>query len=146
MMSRHQALFLIAPLKQREVNNPQTFKFILVTQAKPIAHFQSKTTELNTCLVCIITTKNQYQVTITCTHHFFKFLQDICIIEFIYAAFYRTVFIKLNPNKSFSANLRFLDKISQLIYLLSCIRSTARHTDSANIFCTIEHLERACAL
>ena len=42
MVSGHQALLLIAPLEEREVDNPKTLEHILVAQAQTIAHLQAE--------------------------------------------------------------------------------------------------------
>ena len=54
MVSSHQALLFIAPLKQWEVNNPETFEHVLVAQAQAVTHFQTERAELNTSLVGVV--------------------------------------------------------------------------------------------
>ena len=42
MVHGHQTAFFFTPLKHRKINNPQTSKFILITQSQLTSHFQTK--------------------------------------------------------------------------------------------------------
>ena len=80
MVSSHQALFFIAPFKEREVHNPQALKRVFVAQSQSVAHFQAECAELGARFVGLITTKNKHQVAIFGTHfslHFGKVFSRI---------------------------------------------------------------------
>ena len=146
MVCCHQALFLITPLEKREVNNPKADKVVLVTKTETIAHFQTERTELHTSLISIIATENQHEIAILGTHSFLHFSPNFRLIELIDAGLHSTIFIELHIDKALGSNLRTLDKVSQLIELLTGIISTARHADTTNIVGLIENRESACTL
>ena len=83
MVGSHQALLFITPFKEREVHNPQAFKPVLILQAETVGHFQTKGAKLHTCLIGIVTTENQYQVTIIGTHGCLHFCEVFRAIELV---------------------------------------------------------------
>ena len=56
MMSSHKTLFFVAPLKQGEIYDPQTFKFIFVAKSQTVTHLQSQSTQLCTSLIGFVAT------------------------------------------------------------------------------------------
>ena len=141
MVRSHQALLLIAPLKEREVNNPKTLEYVLITKTKTVTHFQTQRAKLNTCLVCIITAQNQNKVTILGSHYGLDFCKFLWRIELIYATLYSTISIILDIYQSFGTDLRTLNKISQFVQLLTTIISAARNTDTTDILSLIKYRE-----
>ena len=141
MVRSHQALLLIAPLKEREVNNPKTLEYILITKTKTVTHFQTQRAKLNACLVSIITAQNQNKVTILGSHYGLDFSKFLWRIELIYATLYGTISIILDIYQSFGTDLRTLNKIGQFVQLLTAIISTTWNTDTANILSLIEYRE-----
>ena len=139
MVRSHQALLLIAPLKEREVNNPKTLEYILITKSQTITHFQTQRAKLNACLVSIITAQNQNKVTILGSHYGLDFSKFLWRIELIYATLYGTISIVLDIYQALGTDLRTLNKISQFVQLLTAIISTTRNTDTANILSLIEY-------
>ena len=71
MMCCHQSLFLVAPLKEWEIDNPQTLKLVLISQAEPFAHLKSQRTQLYTGLVRLVSAQNQHKIAIFSPHLLF---------------------------------------------------------------------------
>ena len=143
MVGSHKTLLLVAPLKEREVNNPEALEYILITKTKTIAHLKTKRTELDTGLVGIVTTENQYQVAIFGSHHGLDLCQLLRRIELVDAALHGAVGIILDVNQALGSYLWTLYEIGQLVELLATIVGTTWHTDTANILSLIEHRETA---
>ena len=146
MVSSHEALLFITPLKEWEVNNPQANESIFITQSKTIAHLQTKGAKLYTGLIGIITTENQYKVAILSAHSLFHLSPYLWGIELIDRRLNSTILIELDINQSLSTDLRTLDEISKLIELLTRIISTTRHTNTTNIVGLIEDWEGTSSL
>ena len=83
MVSGHQALFLIAPLEEWEVDNPKTLEDIFIAKAKTIAHLQTERAQLHTRLIGIVTTKDKNQVSILGTCRLFHLLQLLRRVELV---------------------------------------------------------------
>src|SRR5574344_1130545 len=119
MMCSHKPIFFITPFKEREVNYPQTLKYIFISQAKTLSHFKAQRTKLYTNFISsaapkslFITTQNEYQIAFLCAHFLYDFLQLLRRIEFINTTLYRTVVFYLYIYKTFCTDLRFLYEIS----------------------------------
>ena len=84
MVSSHKTLFFVAPLKQGEIYDPQTFKLILVAQAQAVAHFQAQRTKLGTGLVGIVATEYKHQVAIVGSGLLFKRAPYFGGVELVY--------------------------------------------------------------
>ena len=83
MVCCHEALFFVAPFKQREVYNPQTLKLLLVAEAKAVGHFQAQCAELCACLVGLVAAENEHEVAVVGSHFLFHLLQGLGIVEFV---------------------------------------------------------------
>ena len=146
MVCGHEPLLFVAPLEQGEINNPQTFELVFVSQSKSVAHFQTQGTQLHTGLVGLVATQDEHEVAIVGTHGFLELLEHLGAIEFVDAALYRAVVIELHPYQTFGTYLRTLHKVGQLVNLLAGIRGTSGHTDTANVFSLVEHAKLASTL
>ena len=145
MVSSHESLFLFAPFEQWEIDNPKAFEDILIAQTKTVAHLQAKRTKLNAGLIGIVSAKNQHQIAVIRTHDRLDFLQFGLTIELVDGTFDCSVSIILDINQPFGPYLRPLDEVGQLVELLTTVASTARHTDTADIGCIVEHREASLA-
>ena len=83
MVSSHQALLFIAPLKEWEVNNPQTNEVVLIAKTKTIAHLKTERTKLNASLIGIIATENQNKVAILGTTCLLDLGPNLGLVELI---------------------------------------------------------------
>ena len=146
MVGSHQALLLVAPLEEREVNNPETLEYVLVAQAKALTHLKSQRAELDTGLVGIVATQDQYQVSILGTHHGLDLSQLLWSIELIDATLDSTISIILDVNQSLGTYLWTLHEIGQFIKLLAAIVSASRNADTTDILSLIEYGEDSLAL
>ncbi len=68
MVRRHEALLFVAPLEEREVDNPEALKLLLVAQTEPLAHLQSQRAELGTGLVGIVAAEDEHEVAVVGPH------------------------------------------------------------------------------
>ena len=145
MVRSHQALLLIAPLEEREVNNPKALEHVLVAQAEAVTHLKTQRAKLNTCLVSVVTTQNQYKVAILGTHHCLDFCEFLWRVELVDATLHSAVSIVLDIYQSLGTYLWTLHEIGQLVQLLAAIVSATRHTDTTDILSLIEYREVALA-
>ena len=141
MVSSHQALLFIAPLKQWEVNNPETLEHVLVAQAQAVAHFQTERAELNTSLVCVVAAEDKNQVTVFSAHHFLDLSQYFWRVELVDAALHSTVSIVLDEDETLGANLWSLNEVCEFIELLATIVCTTRNTNTTDIFSLVKDRE-----
>ena len=72
----HESLLLVAPFEQREIDNPETFKLVLVAKSETIAHFKSQGAELCASFVGLFAAEYEYEVAILCAHLLF-YLQEL---------------------------------------------------------------------
>ena len=145
MVSSHQALLFVTPLKKWEVNNPEAYEVVLVTQSQTITHLQTEGTELYTCFVGIVATENQHEIAIIGTHRLLHLCPHLRSIELIDRALHRSVSIELNIDQALRSYLRTLDKLGELIQLFTSIIGTTRDTDTTDIISFIEHRECTCS-
>ncbi len=96
VVSSHKALFFVAPLKEREVDNPQAFEDILVAKAQTVAHLKTQRAELDTCLVGIVATKNKNEVAIFGSCRLLDLLQLVSRVELINRALHRPIAVIFN--------------------------------------------------
>ena len=73
----HESLLLVAPLEQREVDNPQTLKLVLVAQAEAVAHLKTQGAELHTGLVGVVAAENEYEVAVLGAHLLLELLKHL---------------------------------------------------------------------
>ena len=83
MMHGHQAAFLFAPFKHREVNNPQAGKLVLVAQSQLVAHFQTQLAQLLARLHRIVAAKDENQVARLRAEGFLHLLKHILAVELV---------------------------------------------------------------
>ncbi len=145
MVCCHETLFFVAPLEEREVDNPQALKLIFVAQTKAVAHFQTQCAKLHASLIGIVATENKHEVAILGTHFFFQLLQNFCRVELVDAALYSAVGIEFYVYQALCAYLRTLYKVGQLVKLFASIVGAARHADTAYIVGIVKHRECASA-
>ena len=139
MMGCHQALLLITPLEEREVNNPKTLEHVLVTQAQTITHLKTERAKLDTSLIGIVAAQNQNEVAIVSTHYSLDFCKLLWRVELIDATLHSTICIILDIYQTLGTYLWTLYEVGQLVQLLTAIVSTTRNTDTTNIFSLIEY-------
>ena len=53
-MGGHEALLLVAPFEEWEVDNPETFKPVLVHKTEATPHLKTQGAELHACLVGVV--------------------------------------------------------------------------------------------
>ncbi len=145
MVGSHQSLLLVAPLEEREVDDPKALEHILVAQAQTIAHLQSQGTELDAGLVGIVAAQYQHEVAILGTHHVLDFCQHLRRIELIDATLHGSVGIVLDVYQALGTHLWALHEVGQLVELLSAVVSATRHTDTTDILSLVEHREATLA-
>ena len=146
MVGSHEALLLIAPFEEREVDNPQALEHILVAQAETVAHLQTKRAQLDARLVGVVTRENEHQVAIFGTGGLLDFLQLLGSIELVDRALHRSVALIFNIDKALGAHLRLLHEVGELVELLAAVVSAARYHDATDIVGLIEHREATGAL
>ena len=146
MVGSHQALFLITPLKEWEVDYPQTYEVVLITKPQTIAHLQTERTELDTRLIGIVARKDQHEVAILGTCCFLNLCPDLRRIELIDAGLNCTILIELDIYQALGTYLRTLDELGQFIELLTGIVGTTRYTDTTDIVSIIEYRESSSTL
>lgn len=64
----HEALFLVAPLEEREVDNPQTLELVLAPEIETFAHFETERAELRACLVGVVAAEDEDEVAVVGSH------------------------------------------------------------------------------
>ena len=141
MVGCHQSLLLVAPLEEREVNNPQTFELVFVSESESVAHFKSQAAELYACLVGIVAAENKNEVARLCVHFLYNVCEYFRRVELVDAALCCTVFIDLYPYESLCSDLWFLHEVSKLVELFSCIVCTSRCTYSSDVIGIVEYGE-----
>ena len=92
-------------------------------------------------LHCIFTTQNQNQITWLSTKGLLHLLKHLLGIEFIYTRLDIAVGLNAGIDHTFSTYLWTLDKIGQLVELLTGIVGCSFSTDTANVSCRIKHTE-----
>ena len=112
MVGSHQALFLVAPLEQREVDNPQALEGILIAQAQTVTHLQTQRAELSACLVSLVARENQYEVAILGTRLLLQFLPNLGLVELIDRTLHRTIGIELHIDQTLGTDLWTLHEVS----------------------------------
>ena len=134
----HQALFLVAPLEEREVDNPQTLKLVLASQTQTVAHLETQRAELGASLVGLVAAEYEHEVAVLGSRLLFQLLQYLGRIEFVDARLDRAVSIEFHVDEALGSHLRTLDEVGQLVELLACVVGTARDADTADIFGIVE--------
>ena len=146
MVSSHKALLLVAPLEEREVDNPQALELVLVAQTETVAHLKTQSAELNACLVGVVARENENKVAILSTHCFLNLCEYLWGVELVYRRLHCAVSVELDVNQALCAYLRTLYEVGNLIELLACVVSATRYADTANILSLMEYRECARAL
>ena len=139
----HQTLFLIAPFKEREVNNPKALEGVFVAQTKTVAHLQTQGAKLSASLVCLFATENQHEVAVICAHRCLHFCEVFRSVELINAALHCAVFVILYIYQTLSTHLWTLHEVGELVKLFAGVVGATWHANTANVFCTVKHCELA---
>ena len=84
MVRSHEALLLVAPLKEREVDNPQTLKLVLVSESETVAHLQTERAKLHASLVGVVTGKDKHEVAVLCAGCLFHLCQNLRCVELVH--------------------------------------------------------------
>jgi len=145
MVRGHEALLLVAPLKEREVDNPQTLKHVFVAQPETLAHLKTEVAKLHARLVGVVARENQHEVTVVGTHQLLDVEEHLGSVKLVDRAFHRAIGLILDIDQSLGTHLRTLHEIGQFVELLATIVGTARHADTADIGCLVEDRELALA-
>lgn len=141
----HEPLFLVAPLKEREVDDPEALETVFVAQSQTVAHLQSQRAELCACLVGIVAAEYEYEVAVLGSRLLFQFRPDLWRIEFVDARLDRTILIEFDIHQAFGTHLRPFDEVGELVELFAGVVGAARHADAADIGSAVEDRESACA-
>ena len=83
MVGSHQALFLVAPLEQGEVNNPQADELVLVAQTETVAHLQTEGAKLYAGLVGLVAAHDEHQVAVVGPHCCLELLPHFGCVELV---------------------------------------------------------------
>ena len=145
MVRGHEALLLVAPLEEGEVDYPQTLEHILVTQPQAVAHLQAERAELHTGLVGIVAGEDEHEIAVFGSHGLFDFGQHLGRIELVDGALHRAVGLILDEHQSLGTHLRTLHEVGELVELLAAVIGTTGHADAADVGCLVEHGERSLA-
>ena len=146
MVGGHQALLLIAPFKEREVDNPQALEHILVAQSEAVAHLKAQGAKLYAGLVGIVATHDKHQVAVLGTHLRLNGGKLVGRIELVDGALHCAVGIILDVDQALGSYLRLLDKVGQLVELLARVAGASGHADGSYILGIVEDGEGARAL
>lgn len=137
----HEALFLVAPLEEREVDNPQALELVLATKTQTVAHLETEGAELRACLVGVVAAEDEDEVAVIGSHLLLELLPYFGSIEFVDARLDRAVLVELHVDKSFGAYLRAFHEVCDLVKLLAGIAGAAWNADTADICGVVEYGE-----
>ena len=146
MVCSHESLFLVAPLEEGEIDNPQTLELVLVAQAQTVAHLQSERTELRARLVGVVAAEDEHEVAVLGSHLLLQLCPHLRCIELVDARLHGAVLVELHIDQSLGTHLRTLHEIGQLVKLLAGVVGTTRHADATDILCLVEDAERSRTL
>ena len=146
MVGGHEALLLVAPLEEREIDDPQAFEDILVSQSEAVAHLQTERAELDTRLVGVVAREDEHEVAVLGSRGLLDLGELLGRVELVDAALHRAVGIILDEDQALGSDLRALDEVGQLVELLAAVVGAARHDDTADVGCLVEDGEAARAL
>lgn len=141
MMHSIETLVLLAPLKERKIDNPKTRVLILRTETKLITHLKTKLTELLAGLVGVVAGENQDKIARLSRHGSLQLLKHLLRIELINRRLHIAVSFHAGVDHTLGSDLRLLDEISKLVKLLAGINSGTLGADTADIFSVIEYRE-----
>ena len=141
MVHSIEALVFFAPLEEREIDHPQTCKFVLVAQTELVAHFQTQLTQLLAGLVGIVARQNQNQIARFGSKCFLHLLEHVLRIEFVHTGFHGSVGFHTGINHTFGADLRTFYVFGQLVELLAGIGSCSLGANTANVSRVVKYAE-----
>ena len=116
MVHRYKSLFLVAPLKQREFNDPQEIELIMVNKAQFLAEFESEGAQ-HVPYDLVLVRRDEQKVALLSAHSLDDRLDLIFSHEFGKRALDASVFLELNIRKALGAVT--LGESDQSIDLLS---------------------------
>ena len=64
VVGSHEALLLVAPLEEGEVDNPEALELVLVAQSEAVAHLKAQGAELHACLVGVVAREDEHEVAV----------------------------------------------------------------------------------
>lgn len=110
MVGGHEALLLVAPLEEREIDDPQTFEDILVSQSEAVAHLQTKRAKLDARLVGVVAREDEHEVAVLGSRGLLDLGELLGRVELVDAALDRAVGIILDEDQTLGSDLRALDE------------------------------------
>ena len=136
-----EALVLFAPLKEREVHNPEARVVVFVAQTELATHFKTKFAQLFASFVSVVARKDKDEVARLSIHRSAELLEHLLSVEFVNARFYSAISLNASIHHTFCADLRAFHKVSESIKLFASVSSSTFSADTTDIFSCIEHRE-----
>lgn len=110
MVGGHEALLLVAPLEEREIDDPQTFEDILVSQSEAVAHLQTERAKLDARLVGVVAREDEHEVAVLGSRGLLDLGELLGRVELVDAALHRAVGVVLDEDQALGSDLRALDE------------------------------------
>ena len=143
MVHGHEASFLLAPFKHREVDYPEAGELVLVAQAELASHFEAQLAQLLACAHRVVAAEYEYEVAGFCVHGVLEFLQFLLCVELVDARLDIAVGFDTGVHHAFGADLRAFHKFGKGVELLAGVRCRSLGADAADVLGVVEHAESA---
>ena len=133
MVHRHETTLLLTPLKEREIDHPETLKVHRVHQTLTTSHLETESSQLSPALHRVVTAKDQDQIARLSLHRIAQSGSLLLGVELVDTALDTAVLIDAGIDQSLGTHMRALHVVGQLIELLAGISGAALGTDTADV-------------